>query len=127
MTLQHTASCHCGAVAFEFTAPATVDVTECNCSVCAMTGYRHVFVLHENLTFTAGRDHLSLYTFGSHQAQHYFCPTCGVKPLYQPRSHPEAWSVNLNCVKGDTLKVAKVIKFDGQNWEKNIAGLRQET
>ena len=45
-----------------------------------------------------GRDALTSYRFGSGAAEHLFCRHCGVKSFYQPRSHPEAWSVNANCL-----------------------------
>jgi hypothetical protein len=92
-----------------------------------MTGYEHVFVPETDLSFIQGRENLALYTFGTHTAQHYFCQTCGVKPLYRPRSHPEAWSVNLRCVSKGSLNVGKVITFDGQNWEENIKALKEQT
>ena len=125
--IEHKGQCHCGEVTFIFNAPAKVDVTHCNCSLCEMTGYQHVFVPEADLEITQGQDRLALYTFGTHTAQHYFCRTCGIKPLYRPRSHPEAWSVNLRCVIGDKLIVSKTINFDGQNWEDNIEALRRET
>jgi len=126
-TLKHNGACHCGEVEFEFTTPKSVSVTHCNCSLCHMTGYQHIFVPEDDLHFIQGQDNLALYTFGTHTAQHYFCKTCGIKPLYRPRSHPNAWSVNLRCIKGDTLSVGKEINFDGQNWENSIKSLREET
>ncbi|WP_371396688.1 GFA family protein [Fretibacter rubidus] len=123
----HTAGCHCDAVKFEFNAPATVSVTECNCSMCAMSGYQHVFIPQSDLRFICGQEELALYTFNSHKAQHLFCKTCGIKPLYVPRSHPDSYSVNLRCITPGTLSVEKRIAFDGQNWEANIASLKKET
>jgi len=123
----HKGECHCGAVRFEFDAPAKVDVTDCNCSMCDMTGYEHVFVSQENLRFLSGEDQLTEYRFNTGQAVHMFCKTCGIKPLSRPRSHPEAWSVNLRCVDSGTLEIARRIAFDGQDWEGNIEGLREET
>lgn len=114
--------CHCGVVRFEFEAPDAVDVTECNCSLCAMTGYEHVFVDEADLRFASGRDGLISYQFGSMTADHLFCGTCGIKPLYRPRSHPGMWSVNARCVQG--LAIARRIAFDGQNWDDNIGELR---
>ena len=125
-TLHH-GSCHCGAVKFSFRAPAAVDVTECNCSVCAMSGYQHIFVPQSELTFICGQDHLALYTFNTHAAQHLFCKTCGIKPLYVPRSHPHSYSVNLRCITPGTLRIKTRIPFDGQNWEDNISGLEDKT
>lgn len=123
----HKGYCHCGAVAFEFDAPAEIDVTDCNCSMCDMTGYEHVFVPQDKLRFLSGENQLTEYRFNTGQAVHMFCPTCGIKPLYRPRSHPGAWSVNLRCVVAGTLIVKKRIGFDGRDWESNIAGLREET
>jgi len=114
-------------VRFEFDAPAAVDVTDCSCSMCAMTGYEHVFVEAADLRFLSGEDVLTEYRFNTGQAVHMFCRTCGIKPLYRPRSHPGAWSVNLRCVDEGTLTVAKRIAFDGRDWEGNIAGLKAET
>jgi hypothetical protein len=37
-----------------------------------------------------------------------------VKSFYQPRSHPDAWSVNANCL--DEPVELEVEKFDGRNW-----------
>lgn len=116
--------CHCGAVRFEFDAPDAVEVTDCNCSLCAMTGYEHVFVEAADLRFLSGRDALTSYKFGSMTADHLFCGTCGIKPLYRPRSHPNGWSVNARCVDG--LTIARRIAFDGQNWDDSIGGLRDD-
>jgi hypothetical protein len=123
----HFGQCHCGAVRFEFDAPAEIDVTDCNCSMCDMTGYVHVFIPKGNLRFLAGEDQLTEYRFNSGQAVHMFCRTCGIKPLYLPRSHPEAWSVNLRCVRSGTLNINKRIAFDGRDWEGNIEDLRAAT
>ena len=123
----HKGGCHCGAVAFEFDAPASVKVTDCNCSMCNMTGYAHVFVLKSDLRFLSGEAHLTEYRFNTGQAVHMFCQTCGIKPLYRPRSHPDAWSVNLRCVEAGTLTPAKRISFDGHDWEGNIDALKEQT
>lgn len=117
-------SCHCGAVTFEFEAPDAVDVTDCNCSLCAMTAYEHVFIDKADLRFLSGQDALVSYQFGSKTADHLFCGTCGIKPIYQPRSHPKAWSVNARCVEG--LCVARRVSFNGQNWDENISTLHAD-
>lgn len=124
---KHKAGCHCGAVKFEFEAPAEISVTECDCTVCAMTGYKHVFIPQTDVTFISGKDALSVYTFGTYAAKHMFCQTCGIKPLYIPRSHPDCYSVNLRCIEPGTLSVKETIVFSGQNWEDNISELRDST
>ena len=123
----HKGQCHCSAVQFSFTAPSIVDVTVCDCSICNMTGYQHVFIPQKDLKFITGEDHLELYTFNTGAAKHLFCKTCGIKPLYIPRSHPDCYSVNLRCVTPATLDVGKHIPFSGSNWEQNIEDLKRET
>ena len=80
-----------------------------------MTGFLHVMVAHERFELVTGRDELASYRFGTGAAEHLFCRHCGIKSFYQPRSHPEAWSINANCLDG-RVELA-VEKFDGANWE----------
>ena len=49
------------------------------------------------------------------------CRHCGVKSFYQPRSHPNAWSVNANCLDEPVELVIE--RFDGRNWEAAKASL----
>ena len=115
--VQHQGGCHCGAVRFRFTAGRALDVLDCNCSVCTMTGFRHVIVPHIDFDLRSGGQDLVQYRFGTETARHLFCGRCGVKSFYQPRSHPGAWSVNLRCVDRGTWEVGEVRAFDGRNWE----------
>ena len=110
--------CHCRAVRFEADVPAEVEVLDCNCSICAATGFRHLIVPHEDFRLLSGETALTRYRFGTGAAEHLFCAACGVKSFYQPRSHPEAWSVNLNAVDDASGLAITVIAFDGRNWER---------
>lgn len=122
--IRHRGGCHCGTVRFECDAPARVTVQRCNCSLCAKTAYLHLIVPGPDLRITAGRGHLRTYTFNTGTARHLFCPTCGVKAFYVPRSNPDGWSVNLRCVDAGTIEHAVVEDFDGRNWELHGAALR---
>lgn len=114
--------CHCGAVRFRATMPdPPVPALACNCSVCRMTGFLHLMVPHEAFELVTGHKELSSYRFGTGAAEHLFCSTCGVKSFYQPRSHPEAWSINANCLD-EPLELA-IDQFDGRNWERAKAAL----
>lgn len=108
--------CHCGAVRFTAKMPdPPVEALDCNCSICSMTGFLHVMVQHEDFELVTGRDSLASYRFGTGAAEHLFCSNCGVKSFYQPRSHPDAWSVNAHCL--DEPVELEIERFDGRHWE----------
>ena len=116
MTTEAAGGCHCGAVRFVAQLPdAPVPALDCNCSICATTGFLHVMVPHDRFELVSGRDALTSYRFGTGAAEHLFCSTCGVKSFYQPRSHPDAWSVNAHCLD-EPVELA-IEPFDGRNWE----------
>ncbi len=122
----HKGHCHCQAVAFEVSAPSEAKLTACNCSICDMTGYLHLIVKAEDFRLLTGEDNLTTYTFNTHTAKHTFCKTCGVKPFYKPRSHPEGISVNFRCVEKSGFDTITSEGFDGQNWENNVKKLREK-
>jgi len=114
--------CHCGAVRFEAeVADPPVPALDCNCSICSMTGFLHIIVPHDQFELLSGRDALVGYRFGTGAAEHLFCGRCGVKSFYQPRSHPDCWSVNANCLD-EPVELA-VETFDGRNWKQAKARL----
>jgi hypothetical protein len=117
----HKGGCHCGKVQFEVDAPADLKLSDCNCSICQLTGYRHLIVSRSAFRLLQGEDELSNYQFNTRVAQHYFCRHCGIKSFYVPRSHPEGISVNARCLSTDTVNSVELQPFDGQNWEQNHA------
>lgn len=119
----HKGGCHCGTVRFEVKAPADLEALSCTCSMCAMTGFLHLIATKEQFRITAGESNLHDYRFNTGTAQHLFCKTCGVKPFYVPRSHPDGWSVNVNCIDGASINSLTVNAFDGANWEASIDSL----
>lgn len=117
--------CHCRKVRFEAEVPEAVDLLDCNCSICRTTGFRHLMVLHADFRLLTDPAALTSYRFGTGTANHLFCATCGIKSFYQPRSHPEAWSVNWNALDDVSGLTATVTAFDGRNWEQAAADLAQ--
>ena len=115
--------CHCGAVRFEAEVPGDVTVIDCNCSICSKTGFRHLIVPHGDFRLVQGEDVLTSYRFGTGTADHLFCARCGVKSFYQPRSHPDSWSVNLNALDDVGELEVTTRPFDGRNWEQARAAL----
>jgi hypothetical protein len=115
--VRHAGGCHCGRVRFEVEAPEDLQVSDCNCSICAKSGYLHLIVPANRFTLTSGRESLITYSFNTHVAQHYFCRHCGIKSFYIPRSHPDGVSVNARCIDSPSVKSLSVRPFDGRHWE----------
>jgi hypothetical protein len=115
----HRGGCHCGAVRFEFDAPADVQASDCNCSICAMTGFQHLIVPAARMRLLQGRDALLGYRFGTGVAEHLFCRHCGIKSFYVPRSNPDGFSINLRCVDPGSIASVVLQPFDGINWERS--------
>jgi hypothetical protein len=117
--IRHSGGCHCGKVRFEVLAPERPEVLDCNCSICAKTGFLHLIVPKANFTLLSGADSLSAYTFNTGTAKHLFCRICGIKSFYVPRSHPDGYSVNVRCLD-DAIVDMLLVPIDGKNWEEQF-------
>jgi hypothetical protein len=115
--VRHVGGCHCGRVRFEVIAPADLEVTDCNCSICSKSGYLHLMVPKTRFRLLSGDASLTAYQFNTRTAQHLFCSVCGVKSFYVPRSHPEGFSVNARCLDEGTVRLMRVTPSDGRRWE----------
>ena len=113
-------SCHCQKVTFTVEAPADIEVEQCNCSICNKSGFLHLIVPNSLFQLLSGEDDLTTYRFNTGAARHLFCSTCGVKAFYVPRSHPDGYSVNLNCIDEETIESVEITPFDGLHWEDSI-------
>ena len=101
MTDAMIANCHCGAVALRVTlADGLATATRCDCSFCRRRGAPAVTVPRDELTILRGEHNLTLYSFGTHTAQHYFCKTCGIYLFHRRRSNPDEYGVNAYALDG---------------------------
>jgi hypothetical protein len=122
--------CHCSAVRFEIDA-LIERVTFCNCSLCARTGYLHIYVPPERFRLHAGSEAaLTTYSWGTGTARHQFCKHCGISAFRRPRSDPHVYDVNVRCLEGLDVDSLPVDRFDGQDWERaaearQLEGLRK--
>ncbi len=123
----HKGGCHCGRIRFEVEAPGDLDVNECNCSICRLTGFLHLIVRKDDFRLVSGQDDLSTYQFNTGVAKHFFCSVCGVKSFYIPRSNPDGYSVNARCLDPGTVTSMATNTFDGRNWEAHAHTLRHLT
>jgi hypothetical protein len=113
-------------VRFEVIAPAKIEVSECNCSMCSKAGYLHLIVPADRFKLLSGRESLTTYTFNTGTAKHLFCSVCGVKSFYVPRSHPDGFSVNARCLDSGTVEGVTIRPFNGREWEKQYPAGRGE-
>lgn len=113
--------CHCGRIRFRVEGPIT-GVTDCNCSICTKKGFLHWIVPLARFQLLAGEDDLRTYRFNTGVAKHTFCSTCGIHGFYVPRSDPDKVDVNVRCLDGVDPRQIDVAPFDGQNWERSMAG-----
>jgi len=115
----YSGGCHCGRVRYEIEIPDEITVHRCNCSVCRKSGYLHLIVPADRFKLLSGEADLIDYRFHTCVARHLFCASCGIKSFYVPRSHPDAFSVNMNCVSLPDNVVVTIKDFDGRNWTRN--------
>lgn len=120
---KHFGGCHCGRVKFEVEAPAVIEATECNCSICGKSGYLHLIVPKSRFALIRGSEFLSSCTFNTRVAKHFFCTICGIKSFYVPRSNPDGYSINVRCLDAETISQIIVRPFDGMRWEQAAAKL----
>jgi hypothetical protein len=123
----HRGGCHCGAVAFEVDAPARLTVSDCNCSICRMSGYLHLIVPRARLRLLRGAEALSEYRFNTGTARHLFCRHCGVKSFYVPRSNPDGYSVNARCLDAATIEQLDIEPFDDNDRAASEAKIRNRS
>ncbi|CUH53040.1 GFA family protein [Shimia marina] len=94
-------TCHCGSVEL------SVQLSEhpskarmCDCSFCRRRAVPNVDVALDDLTIVKGHESLTLYTWGSGTAKHYFCRNCGIYTHHQRRSNPNVYGVNIGALEG---------------------------
>lgn len=116
--------CHCGAVRYRVRLRDPAIAHRCNCSICVTTGFVGIIVPEAAFELVAGEGALREYRFNTGEARHWFCATCGVKSFYRPRSNPDGYNINLNCLELDAGHRVVVEDFDGRNWEANAGTIR---
>ena len=119
----HRGGCHCRRVRFEVDAPAGLQVLDCNCSICRMSGFLHLIVPAARFRLLSGADDLAEYSFNTGAAKHRFCRHCGIKAFYVPRSHPDGIDVNARCLDPGTVASLQVVPFDDNDRDAATAAI----
>lgn len=107
--------CHCGAVRFRVRLSDGLNTARrCSCSFCRMRGAVAVSAPLDGFEILRDQDRLSLYTFNTGTAKHYFCSICGICAHHQWRSDPDEYGVNAACLGGvSPFDLAQVVVNDG--------------
>lgn len=110
-------SCHCGAVVLEVTlVDGLATARRCDCSFCARRGAIAVSAPMGGVTVLQGADKLTLYTWGTRTAQHWFCSVCGIYTHHRRRSNPNEYGVNTAILDGiNPRDLGEVPWSDGVN------------
>lgn len=111
----HDGACHCGAVRFRVRlTDGFGTIRRCTCSYCRMRGAVAVSALLDGIQVLEGQENLTLYTFNTRTAKHYFCKTCGIYTHHQRRSDPSQFGVNVACLRGvSPFDFAEIPVMDG--------------
>ncbi len=114
---KHKLTCHCGAVELRVKlADGLNTARRCDCSFCRRRGAVAVTALLDDVEIVKGADKLTLYTWGTHTAKHYFCSVCGIYTHHQRRSNPNEYGVNVGAIEGvNPRDLGEVPWSDGVN------------
>lgn len=115
--------CHCGAVQFDL-APPILELTTCDCSLCAMRGVVMARVPEASLAIRQGRESLTLYRWNTQRARHYFCSLCGIYVFHRKRAAPGHFGVNVHCLEGFDTRGMPVRATAGAAMSVESAGAR---
>ncbi len=122
-----TGGCHCGTVRFEVDLPQRIEAEDCTCSICRRSGNIHIIVPARRFRWLKGEGALAEYRFNTGTARHLFCPVCGIKSVYIPRSNPDGFAVTWRCLDDWERLDVTVTRFDGINWEANAGALAHKS
>lgn len=98
---RHKLTCHCGAIELSVVLTDGFNTARrCDCSFCRRRGAIAVSAPLDGIEVIKGADKLTLYTWGTGAAKHYFCATCGIYTHHQRRSNPNEYGVNVAAIEG---------------------------
>ncbi|KAK3174747.1 hypothetical protein OEA41_001993 [Lepraria neglecta] len=115
-------SCHCGKVTFALQSEPLNDleVTDCNCNICARNGYLWIYPSKDAVQLQGEeslRHHSRYYKSDDKVAGHGFCSTCGVfvlNKLGEPNADSGILPINVRAINGVDLDGLKIKKHDGK-------------
>ena len=115
---QLTARCHCGGVTIRL--PRKPDyVNECNCSLCAMTGWRGIYFASDELVIDGALDSYVRTDIAQPFLRVLRCANCGIATHWEPLAEPphERMGVNARLADPALLDGVEVRQVDGASWD----------
>jgi len=112
------ASCHCGRATIRLPRKPE-SVTQCNCSLCAKTGFRGVYFSSEELEIAGEFDSYVRTDLKQAYLANHRCKTCGILTHWTPLSDPphERIGVNARLVDEAILDGVPIKDVDGRSWD----------
>ncbi len=100
--ITHTGSCHCGHVSFEVIAPAKLQVSECNCSMCSKVGFLHLIGPADRFKLLSGIGVLFTFLVNAGTANYMCCSVGGSNVYYVSGSHHDRITVSARGIEPGT-------------------------
>ena len=111
------AACHCGRTTIRL--PRTPDyVSQCNCSLCAQTGFRGIYYSSAEIEIAGTFDEYVREDIGEPFLKTLRCRTCGIATHWEPLTPPphERMGVNARLLDPALLAGVEVREIDGASW-----------
>ena len=111
------AACHCGRATLRL-ARKPDYVTECNCSLCAKTGFRGVYYASDEVEIDGQFDAYVRDDIGEPYLQNHRCSHCGILTHWEPLTAPPHARIGINARLIDPALLAgvEVRTVDGARW-----------
>jgi hypothetical protein len=107
------ASCHCGGVRFAVEA-ATVEVNDCNCSICRRYGALWAYYQRPQVRFAADNGPTDIYMWGDLDLEFHRCRACGCVTHWSVVDQAYArMGVNARLMSPEVLAAIPVFHGDG--------------
>ena len=110
-------SCHCGAVRVTL-AHAPIESTQCNCGLCAKSGFRGVYAPADDVTVTGELSSYVRSDIDEPMIKMWRCAHCGIATHWTPLASPPHQRIGINARLFEPALVAAlpVNNVDGASW-----------
>lgn len=111
------AACHCGRATIRL-ARSPDYVSECNCSLCAKTGFRGIYYASNELEIAGAFDEYVREDIDEPCLKTLRCRTCGIATHWEPLTPPPhaRMGVNARLLDPASLAGVEVRQIDGASW-----------